>query len=99
MITKVGFTADNPGRENLVDLTVPRGPLPAVMYRSQRPTALPHLTEGHRLLCGYDRGFGEELYLVETLEDVQQMWDWADVGGVIVSPVWYSAPILYVEAN
>lgn len=93
----VGMKDANPGAQALVDLTVPRGPSPAVMPRSTRPAVLPRLPEGYRLFAGYDQGFGEKLVLVESLEDAQYLWDQQDF--MLVSPVWYSAPALFAQDN
>lgn len=92
-----GMKDANPGAEALVDLTLPRGPLPAVMLRSTRPAQLPSLPEGHRLFAGFDQGLGEQLMLVETLEDAQYLWDRQDF--MLASPVWYSAPATFTGSN
>lgn len=92
-----GMKDANPGANALVDLTVPRGPRPAVMLRSARPTALPSLPEGHRLFAGYNQGLGEKLVLIETLKDAQDLWDSQD--NMLESPVWYSAPATFTGSN
>jgi hypothetical protein len=93
----VGMKAGTPGEEFLVDLTLPRGGRPAVMFRSSRPTALPSLPEGHRLFGSLDQGLGERLYLIESLADAQDLWDKQDYA--LAAPVWYSAPAMFVTDN
>jgi hypothetical protein len=98
--TLVGPKATTPGAEALVDLTRgqgSRGERLPVMPRGNRPVALPSLPEGHRLFAGYDQGLGEQLVLIETLEDAQELWDRQDY--MLESPIWYSAPVLFAQDN
>ncbi|MFZ2836369.1 MAG: hypothetical protein WAZ21_03540 [Candidatus Saccharimonadales bacterium] len=50
---------------------------------SERPIAMPQLPEGHHLFAIYDRLSGEQVVLCETVEDVQQLWDGYNRGGLI----------------
>lgn len=63
-----------------------------------RPEQLPRLPAGHRLFCGYDQGQGERLFLVETLEDMQQLDDAYAQGGALTIR-WYSAPVVFTDDN
>jgi hypothetical protein len=93
----LGMKDDNPGADALVDLTVPGHPGLVVMQRSTRPVQLPRLPEGHRLFGTLNQGFGERLFLIETLEDAIRLWDWQDLA--MEAPMWYSAPALFPGNN
>lgn len=70
MIT-LGKKTEVAGAESLRQLgyrTIPR-------ESSGRPSELPKLQPGERLIAGFDRRIYETLYVVETLEDAQHLWD------------------------
>lgn len=54
-----------------------------------RPTRMPHLPEGHRVICGYNQGLGERIFVCNTLEGMQELYDAYDSGGAL-SIRWYS---------
>jgi hypothetical protein len=96
-VIDLGMKDDNPGADALTDLTVPKdGRLP-VMPKSTRPAQLPQLPEGHRLFGTLNQGFGERLFLIETLADAVRLWDWQDLA--LEAPTWYSAPALFAGDN
>jgi hypothetical protein len=97
-VIDLGMKDDNPGAEALVDLTKPGDHgSPPVMLSGTRPVRLPQLPEGHRLFGTLDQGFGERLFLIETLDDAVRLWDLQDLA--MASPVWYSAPALFTGDN
>ncbi len=57
---------------------------------SGRPTKMPSLpSKDHRVICGYDQGLGERLFVCESLEDMQELYD-AYYGGLALRIHWYS---------
>ena len=56
------------GLRRLAYREVPRG-------RDGRPSDMPKLQPGERLIAGFDRRIYETLYVVETLADAQYLWD------------------------
>ena len=57
--------------------------------RDGRPVAMPRVPEGHKLICGLDVRIYEKLYVCETVEDMQQLYDhYAE--GMTLSINWYS---------
>lgn len=54
-----------------------------------RPSRLPRIAEGHKVICGYDQGLGERLFVCETLGDMQQLYDAYARGGALQIH-WYS---------
>lgn len=54
-----------------------------------RPTRMPHLPEGHSVICGYDQGLGERMFVCNTLEGMQQLYDAYAMGGAL-NIRWYS---------
>jgi hypothetical protein len=52
-------------------------------YGSGRPTDFPQLREGDSLICGYDQGLGEHLFVCESLEDMQHLYDAYARGGAL----------------
>lgn len=53
-----------------------------------RPTKLPFLHGNEKVICGFDQGLGEVLYVCDTLEDMQQLYD-AYAKGMALSIYWY----------
>lgn len=54
-----------------------------------RPTRLPPVPDGSQVICGYDQGLGERLFVCESLEDMQLLYDGYRKGGAL-SIYWYS---------
>ncbi len=54
-----------------------------------RPTQLPYVPEGSKVICGYDQGLGERLFVCESVEDMQQLYDSYARGGALTIK-WYS---------
>jgi hypothetical protein len=54
-----------------------------------RPTAMPRIPQNHSVLCGYDQGLGENIYVCESLEDMQQLYDAYAQGGALTIR-WYT---------
>jgi hypothetical protein len=99
----VGLKKDNPGADALVPVGDPLMQPWRELYgdRQGRPNKMPYLPEGHSLFAGYVQieSQGERLFLCDTLEDLQHLWDSYAVGGALVSPTWYSAPVLFASDN
>lgn len=55
-----------------------------------RPTRMPSLPKGHKVICGCDQGLGKHMYVCETLEDMQQLYGEYESGNAI-SIYWYSS--------
>lgn len=53
-----------------------------------RPTKIPFLNGDQKVICGYDQGLGEVLFVCETLEDMQELYDAYARGGAL-SIYWY----------
>jgi len=54
-----------------------------------RPTRMPSLPSAeHKVICGYDQGLGERLFVCESIEDLQQLYDAYAQGGALVIN-WY----------
>lgn len=57
---------------------------------SGRPTRMPQLpSDKHSLVCGYDQGLGERLFVCENLADMQELYDAYYRGGALRIK-WYS---------
>lgn len=54
-----------------------------------RPTAMPKLNDKDRVICGYDQGLGERMFVCESLEDMQQLHDAYARGGAVAIK-WYA---------
>jgi hypothetical protein len=61
--------------------------VPLQMYG--KPERMPKLITGHKLICGYDQGLGERLFVCESLVEAQQLYDSYYNGGAIRIN-WYS---------
>lgn len=57
-----------------------------------RPDAMPNVGGNECVICGYDQGLGETLYLCETLSDMQELYD-AYAGGYALRICWYRGKI------
>jgi hypothetical protein len=54
-----------------------------------RPTSMPRVPEGHLVICGYDQGLGERIFVCESVEDMLTLFDnYASGGALRIS--WYS---------
>jgi len=56
------------------------------MYR--RPKHIPKVPEGHTIVCGLDQGDGERIFICETLEHMQMLYD-EYVMGHAIHITWY----------
>lgn len=56
-----------------------------------RPTSMPYLSGDDKVICGYDQGLGERMFVCESLEDMQILFDGYARGGAI-SIHWYKGP-------
>jgi hypothetical protein len=56
------------------------------MYR--RPKHMPKIPEGHTIVCGFDQGDGERMFICETLEHVRTLYDEHAMGHAI-HIAWY----------
>lgn len=54
-----------------------------------RPATMPVVPEGSSLICGYDQGLGERMFVCESLEDMQTLYDAYAAGGAL-SINWYT---------
>ena len=54
-----------------------------------RPKRLPIVPKGSAVICGYDQGLGERLFVCESLEDMQQLYNSYTRGGAL-NIKWYS---------
>jgi hypothetical protein len=54
-----------------------------------RPSQMPSLPQGHDVICGYDQGLGERMFVCESLEDMQQLYD-SYARGYALYIYWYS---------
>ena len=50
---------------------------------SSRPVVMPRLPDGHRLFAIYDRLSGDQVVHCESVEEIQQLWDGYNMGGLI----------------
>lgn len=50
---------------------------------SGRPKQVPILTGHYQVICGYDQGLGERLFVCESLEDMQELYDACARGGAL----------------
>lgn len=58
---------------------------------SPRPSSFPRLPHGRSVLCGLDEGEGERLFICESLEDMQALYDHYRRESAI-SIAWYELP-------
>jgi hypothetical protein len=58
------------------------------IYGYGRPTRMPFVPDGQRVICGYNEGEGERVYICETLEDMQELYDYC-VKNKISQINWY----------
>jgi hypothetical protein len=58
----------------------------------KRPTEMPKLGEGERVICGYDQGLGERMIVCDSLADMQTLYDAGIVNGGALRVKWYTAP-------
>src|SRR5438270_12247091 len=56
-----------------------------------RPTSMPRLGKGDKVICGYDQGLGERMFVCESLADMQQLYDAYYQGGALQIH-WYVGP-------
>ncbi len=40
-----------------------------------RPTNLPSVPLNHKIICGFDMGFGEKMFVCDNLEEMQERYD------------------------
>lgn len=74
---ELGKKSEIPGADNLIPLKI-----------SGRPTAMPVLKEGEKVICGYDQRLGERLIICENLTEMQQLDD-AYASGMASRICWY----------
>ena len=60
-----------------------------------RPTSMPHTDPGTDVVCGYDQGLGERLFLCNDLADMQRLYDNFAKGGAL-NICWYQAQVMNV---
>ena len=54
-----------------------------------RPISMPHLpSSDHKVICGYDQGMGERMFVCESLGDMQDLYD-SYVQGSAMKIYWY----------
>ena len=58
---------------------------------SGKPTSMPSVPDDHSVMCGFDQGLGEKLYVCESLEDMQHLYD-SYAKGMALRITWYSGP-------
>jgi len=56
-----------------------------------RPMVMPRVPQDHKVICGYDQGLGERIFVCETLEEMQYLYDAYARGGALRIH-WYSGP-------
>ena len=78
---KLGKKSEIFGVEKLQPLSTPYG----------RPASLPCVPADHKVICGYDQGLGEQMFVCESVEDMQQLYDAYASGGALKIH-WYSGP-------
>jgi len=61
------------GADKLLPLKIPYG----------RPTEMPTLGKDEKVICGYDQGLGERIFVCENLEDMQTLYDAYAKGGAL----------------
>ena len=49
----------------------------------RRPEKVPTLSDGWKLVCGYDQGLGERLFVCENVADAQELYDAYARGGAL----------------
>ena len=54
-----------------------------------KPQSFPSLKAGHEVICGYDRGLGEQMIICDNLAEMQELYD-AYARGAAVFIHWYS---------
>ena len=63
-----------------------------------RPSQMPSLPKGHDVICGYDQGLGERMFVCKSLEDMQQLYDAYASGGALYI-YWYSGEdVVFIRA-
>lgn len=53
------------------------------------PTSMPYLKEGAKVFCGFYQGDDEEIYVCESLEDMQNLYNSYVKGFATKQPIWY----------
>lgn len=53
--------------------------------------AMPTVPEGHSVICGFDQGLGERMFVCETLEDMKELYSKYSMGYALRIH-WYSGP-------
>jgi hypothetical protein len=62
-----------------------------------RPTSFPLVSPGEAVICGYNQGLGEHLFVCESLDDLQELWDRYATGytlGCTLTIAWYVGDVL-----
>lgn len=54
-----------------------------------RPKSMPFVPAGCKVICGYDQGLGERMFVCETTTDMQELYDAYARGGALQIR-WYS---------
>ena len=54
-----------------------------------RPTFIQPLIGDEEIICGYDQGLGERMFVCDTLKDMQELFDAYAIGGAI-NIRWYA---------
>ncbi len=83
---KLGMKTEVMGSE----LTNLKSIIPAIYGR---PSSMPHIWETNaKVVCGFDQGLGEKMFVVESLQDMQELYD-KYAAGYAVNISWYIATI------
>ena len=59
----------------------------------RRPKNMPRVPKGHTIVCGFDEGDGERMFICETLEHVHALYDEHAMGHAI-HIAWYNTNAL-----
>lgn len=58
----------------------------------QRPNRMPYVASGEQVVCGYDQGLGERLFVCENLQDMQELYD-SYAKGYALTIKWYHGKV------
>ena len=64
----------------------------------ERPISIPHTTVDSVVICGFDRGIYVIMYVCESLEDMQELFD-SYAKGMAVNIRWYTGEIPRLEKS
>lgn len=82
----LGYKEDMLDKDEFLLLTIPKSQRTGNGY----PTAMPTVPKGHRIFCGHTRRSKEQIYLCESLQDMQKLFD-GYTKGLASNIVWYHA--------